>query len=207
VAAVVNGTTLTLSKNATATNTGLTLTLSGQGVVTSAMGTYVKAQASFAVADLDAMAAMFDNNNVPLDNRFAILRPDYYRKLGSDSAVNAILQGTGDLSYLTERRLPKMSNFELLNAPYMPTGSNRQGFVGHKASLVAKTRLPMDLSTAIPGTTVPGSVATITDPQTGISMALVSYYNMQGGFAEWRPELMAGVAVGDRRAGLVITSA
>lgn len=207
VAAVVNGTTLTLSKNATATNTGLTLTLSNQGVVTSAMGTYVKALASFAVADLDTCAAIFDNSNVPLDDRFAILRPDYYRKLGSDSAVNALMQGSGDVSYLSERRLPKMSNFELLNAPYMPTGSNRQGFVGHKASLVAKTRLPMDLSTAIPGTPVPGSVATITDPQTGISMALVSYYNMQGGFAEWRPELMAGVAVGDRRAGLVITSA
>ena len=207
VAAVVNGTTLTLSKNATATNTGLTLTVSSQGVVTTAMAAYVKALASFAVADLDTMAAIMDNNNVPLDDRFAILRPDYYRKLGSDSAVNALMQGSGDVSYLSERRLPKMSNFELLNAPYMPTGSNRQGFVGHKASLVAKTRLPMDLSTAIPGTPVPGSVATITDPQSGVSMALVSYYNMQGGFAEWRPELMAGVAVGDRRAGLLITSA
>jgi hypothetical protein len=204
---VTNGTTLQLSKNATATGTGYTFTISGQGAVTSAMGTYVKALASFAVADLDTLAAMLDNNNVPLDGRFAILRPDYYRKLGSDSAVNALMQGSGDVSYLSERRLPKMSNFELLNAPYMPTGSNRQAFVGHKASLVAKTRLPMDLSTAIPGTSVPGNVATITDPSTGISMALVSYYNLQGGFAEWRPELMAGVAVGDRRAGLVVTSA
>ena len=204
---VTNGTTLQLSKNATATGTGYTFTIGGQGVVITAMAGYVKAQASFAVADLDTMAAMFDNENVPLDGRFAILRPDYYRKLGSDAAVNALMQGTGDASYLSERRLPRISNFELLNAPYMPTGSNRQGFVGHKAALVAKTRLPMDLSTALPGTPVPGSVATITDPATGISMALVSYYNMQGGFAEWRPELMAGVAVGDRRAGLVITSA
>ncbi len=207
VAAVVNATTLTLSKAATGTGTGYAFTLSGQGTVTTAMASYVKALASFTVAELDTIAAMFDNNNVPLDGRFAILRPDYYRKLGSDSAVNALMQGTGDVSYLSERRLPKMSNFELLNAAYMPTGSNRQGFVGHKASLVAKTRLPMDLSTAIPGTSVPGNIATITDPASGISMALVSYYNMQGGFAEWRPELMAGVAVGDRRAGLVITSA
>ena len=204
---VTNGTTLQLSKAASATNAGLTFTLSGQGGGITAAATYVKALAAWAVADLDSLAAQFDNNNVPLDMRFAMLRPDYYRKLGSDSAVNALMQGTGDVSYLSERRLPKMSNFELLNAPYMPTGSNRQGFAGHKASLVAKTRLPMDLSTALPGTPVPGSVATITDPQTGISMALVSYYNMQGGFAEWRPELMAGVAVGDRRAGLVITSA
>lgn len=204
---VTNATTLQLSKAATATNTGLTLTLSGQGTIPTAYATYVKAQASFAVADLDLMAAAFDSNNVPLDGRFAVLRPDYYRKLGSDSAINALLQGSGDASYLTERRLPKISGFELLNAAYMPTGTNRQGFVGHKASLVAKTRLPMDLTKAIPGTQVPGNVATITDPSTGISLALVSYYNMQGGFAEWRPELMAGVAVGDRRSGLVITSA
>lgn len=204
---VTNGTTLQLSKNATATATGLALTISGQGVVTSTLGTYVKALAAFAVADLDSLAAAMDNNNVPLDGRLAILRPDYYRKLGSDAAVNALMQGTGDASYLSERKLPRISNFELFNAAYMPTGANRQGFVGHKAALVAKTRLPMDLSTAIPGTSAPGSVATITDPATGISMALVSYYNMQGGFAEWRPELMAGVAVGDRRAGLVITSA
>jgi len=204
---VTNATTLQLSKAATATGSSLTFTISGQGGALTAMATYVKALASFAVADLDSVAAQFDNNNVPLTDRFAILRPDYYRKLGSDAAVNALMQGTGDVSYLSERRLPKMSNFELLNAAYMPTGSNRQGFAGHKASLVVKTRLPMDLSTALPGTPVPGSVATITDPETGISMALVSYYNMQGGFAEWRPELMAGVAVGDRRAGLVITSA
>lgn len=207
IAAVVDATTLTLSKNATATNTGLTLTLSGQGSVPTAYTTYVKAQASFAVADMDLLAAAFDSNNVPMDGRFAALAPSYYRKLGSDSAVNALMQGTGDASYLTERRLPKISNFEMLNAPWFPSSSNRTGFAGHKASAVVKARLPMDLATAIPGTPVPGSIATITDPSTGLSMALVSYYNMQGGFAEWRPELMAGVAVGDRRAGLVVTSA
>lgn len=207
IKAVTDATTLELSKAATATNTGLTLTISGQGVVPTAYTTYVKALASFAVADLDTLAAAMDSNNVPLQDRFALLRPDYYRKLGSDSQVNALMQGTGDASYLTERRLPKMSNYELLSAPFMPTGSNRQGFAGHKAALVLKTRLPQDLSQALPGTSLPGSVATINDPATGASLALVSYYNMQGGFAEWRPELMAGVAVGDRRAGLVITDA
>jgi len=204
---VTSATALVLSKAATATASSLTFTISGQGQVTSAMASYVKALASFAVADLDTVAAMMDNNNVPLMDRFACLRPDYYRKLGSDSAVNALMQGTGDVSYLSERRLPKMSNFELLNASYMPTGSNRQGFAGHKASLVVKTRLPQDLSQALPGTSMPGNVATITDPATGISMALVSFFNLQAGFAEWRPELMAGVAVGDRRAGILITSA
>lgn len=207
VAAVVNGTTLTLSRNATATNTGLTLTLSGDGAVPTAYTTYVKAQASFGVADLDLAAAALDSMNVPMDNRFAALSSSYYRKLGGDSNVLALMQGTGNSSYLTDRMLPKMSNFELLNAPWFPTSANRTGFVGHKASVVLKTRLPMDITTALPGTPVPGSVVTVVDPATGISLALVSYYDLQKGYAEWRPELMAGVAVGDRRGGLVVTSA
>jgi hypothetical protein len=207
IAEVVNGTTLTLSKNATATNTGLTLTITGEGTIPTAYATYVKALASFAVADLDAVAAAFDMNNVPMKGRFAMLNSAYYRKLGSDAQVNALMQGTGNASYLTERKLPMMSNFELMNAPYMPSSSNRTGFAGHKASLVLRTRLPMDLTQALPGTSVPGSVVTVTDPTSGLAMALVSYYNLQAGYAEWRPEVMAGVAVGDRRTGLVVTSA
>lgn len=204
---VTNGTTLQLSKAATATNTGLTLTISGQGQVATTMATYVKALASFAVADMDSVAALFDDNNVPMEDRFASLSPSYYRKLGSDTQINALMQGTGNADYLTKRKLPMISNFELDNAPYMPRTSNRVGFAGHKCSLVVKTRLPMDLQTVLPGTPLPGSLATITDPVTGLSMALASYYNLQAGYAEWRPELMSGVAVGDRRAGLVMTSA
>lgn len=206
VAAVVDGTTLTLSKAATATNTGLTLTLSGQGATPNAYTTYARAFADFGVADLDLLAAAFDSNNVPMRERFAVLSPSYYRKLGSDSQVNALMQGTGNAAFLTERKLPMISNFELLNSPWMPSSSYRVGFAAHKAALVLKTRLPMDLQNALPNTPMPGSVATITDPATGLSLALVSHYNMQGGYAEWRPEMMAGFAVGDRRAGLVLTS-
>jgi hypothetical protein len=204
---VTNATTLLISKNATATASGLTLTISGQGQVGTTMAAYVRAAASFAVADLDTIAAMFDDNNVPMEDRFACLSPTYYRRLGSDSQINSLLQGTGNADYLTKRKLPMISNFELDNAPYMPRTNNRVGFAGHKCSLVLKTRLPMDLQQALPGTPVPGSMAVVTDPATGLSMALTSYYNLQAGFAEWRPELMTGVAVGDRRAGLVMTSA
>lgn len=207
IAAVVNGTTLTLSKNATATNTGLTFTITGEGTIATAYTTYIKALGSWAVADLDNIAAAMDLNNVPLENRFAMLNSAYYRTLGRDSQVNALMQGSGDASYLTERKLPRMSNFDLMNAPYMPSSSNRVGFAGHKGSLVMRTRLPMDMTQAMPGTALPGNIVTVTDPSTGLSLALVSYHNLQAGYSEWRPELMSGVAVGDRRGGLVVTSA
>jgi hypothetical protein len=206
IESVQSATAATLTRKATATGTGLTFTLSG-GKVPTTYTTFVKALASWTVAELDLLAAAFDNNDVPMEDRFACLNPSYYRKLGSDSAVNALMQGTGDASYLTERRLPKMSNFELLNSPWMPSGSNQTGFAGHKAALVLKTRLPQDIGTAMPGVNASGSATVITDPATDLTMLLVQYADRLGNYAEWRPEIMLGAAVGDRRAGLVITSA
>lgn len=206
IASVESATAATLTQKATATGTGLTFTLNNSKVPVT-YTTYVKAQASFAVADLDALASAFDSNDVPMSDRFAALSPAYYRKLGGDSNVLALMQGSGNASYLTDRMLPKMSNFELMNSPWMPSASNQVGFVGHKAALILKTRLPQDLTSALPGTSAPGTVSTITDPATGLTMSLVQYYNLQGNYAEWRPEIMLGAAVGDRRAGLVMTSA
>lgn len=206
IASVESATAASLTRKATATNTGLTFTLSG-GKVPTAYTTFVKALASWTVAELDLLAAAFDNYDVPMEDRFACLNSSYYRKLGSDSAVNALMQGTGDASYLTERRLPKMSNFELQNSPWMPSGSNQAGFAGHKAALVLKTRLPQDIGTAMPGVNASGSATVITDPSTDLTMLLVQYADRQGNYAEWRPEIMLGASVGDRRAGMVITSA
>lgn len=205
IASVESATAATLTQKATATGSALTFTLNSAKVPTT-YATYAKAQASFAVADLDAIAAAFDINEVPMKDRFALLSSPYYRKLGSDSQVNALMTGTGDARYLSERKLPKISNFELVNAPYMPSSSNRVGFAGHKAAMVLKTRLPMDISSALAGAQYPGSVTTVTDPNTGLSVLLAQYVNPTGNYAEWRPELMLGVAVGDRRAGLVMTS-
>lgn len=206
IESVQSATAATLTRKATATNTGLTFTL-GNGKVPTLYTTYVKALASFAIADLDAIAGAFDSIDVPMEDRFAALNPAYYRKLGSDAQVNAIMQGTGDLSYLTERRLPKMSNFELLNSSWMPSASNQTGFAGHKASLVLKTRLPQDINAALPGGGAPGTATTVTDPLSGLTMLLVQYGDRTGNFAEWRPEILLGASVGDRRGGLVITSA
>lgn len=206
IASVESATAATLTQKATASGTGLTFTLNNSKVTT-AYTTFVKALASWTVAELDNLAAAFDANDVPMTDRFAALSPAYYRKLGGDSNVLALMQGTGDASYLTDRRLPKMSNFELMNSPWMPSASNVTGFAGHKAALVLKTRLPQDLTGSLPGVSAPGSVTTITDPSTGLTMSLVQYFNLQGNYAEWRPEIMLGAAVGDRRAGLVITSA
>jgi hypothetical protein len=205
IASVESATAATLTQKATATGSSLTFSLSA-GKVPSAYTTYVKALAEWGVVDLDNLGGVFDLNDLPMTGRFAALTSTYYRKLGSDASINALMQATGDPTYLTERRLPNISGFELLNSPWLSPTSNRTGFAGHKASLVLKTRLPNDLSAVIGDGPGAGGVTTMVDPGSGLSILLVQYVNRQANYAEWRPEIMMGAAVGDRRGGLVITS-
>jgi hypothetical protein len=119
----------------------------------------------------------------------------------------------GAADFLTEAKLPKLSGFAPYKAPYLPssvtsggsTQNNIVGFAFQKAGAIVKSRLPQDFSQAL-GVMIPGSVTTITDPDTLISLMLVQYVNLQQNYAEWRPEVMLGVAAGDTRAGLILTS-
>ena len=107
--------------------------------------------------------------------------------------------------FLTEARLPKISGFAPFKAPYLSQANNVVSFAYQKAAIVLKSRLPQDFTQAL-GVMIPGSVTTVTDPDTKISIMLVQYINLTSGYAEWRPEVMLGAAVGDNRAGLVGTS-
>jgi hypothetical protein len=203
VASITDSTHIEITQAATATNTGLTLTLSG-GRVPNTYTTYAKALADFGVASLGDLRAAFTTNEVPTQNRFALLNTSYHSKLGQDPSLNNFFAATRKPEIITEGSLPRVQGFDPIEAPWMPTSSNRVGFAGHKASLVLKSRLPGDFTNAV-GAMVPGSVTTVTVPG-GISVLLVQYVNLQSNYAEWRPEVMLGAAVGERRAGLVITS-
>ncbi|RYG95690.1 MAG: hypothetical protein EON58_13640, partial [Alphaproteobacteria bacterium] len=203
ILSVDSGTAATLTRKATASNSGLTFTLNGGRVPTN-YSSYVKALNDWGVASLDEIAGAFDLNKLPMDGRFAALLPSYYRKLGSDAAINALMQATGDPTYLTERRLPKVSSFEMHNSAWMPQSGNRVGFAGHKGSFVLKTRLPADLASFLPVSQ--SASITITDPSSGLSMLLVQYADLKSNYVEWRPEMILGAAPGDRRCGMVITS-
>jgi hypothetical protein len=49
-------------------------------------------------------------------------------------------------------------------------------------------------------------VTTVTEPDSGLSLALVQYMNLTQEYAEWRPEVILGAALGDPRGGLCGTS-
>lgn len=204
VRSVTDATTAVLTRAATADGSGLTFTLNDSKVPT-AYSTYVKALNNFAMADLSAIKAAFDANEVPMQDRYALLNAAYHAKLASDSTFNTFFAATRKPEVITDGLLPKLQGFNPLEAPWFPADNNRVGFAGHKASLILKSRLPQDFSSAV-GAMAPGSVTTVTAPG-GISVLLVQYVSLRENYAEWRPEVMLGAAVGDRRAGLVITSA
>jgi hypothetical protein len=182
--------------------------------------TYQKDIGGWSMTDLDLLDAAFTSNKVPEKERGIMLNPTYYAKLRGDprleffyAASSASLSGASD--FLTEARLPKLSGFAPYKAPYLPAGTpvaapvtnNVVGFAFQKAGVILKARLPQDFTQVMGNVMIPGSVTTVTDPDTKISLMLVQYVNLQSNYAEWRPEVMLGVGVGDNRAGLVLTSA
>jgi len=204
VASVTNGTTAVLTQAATATGSGLTFTLNASRVPTT-YASFASALADFNFASLGSIKAALDTNEVPTQERFALLNAAYHQRLAQDPTFNTFFAATRKPEVITDGSLPKLNGFNPLEAPWFPTSSNRVGFAGHKASLILKSRLPQDFSSAV-GAMVPGSVTTVTTPG-GISVLLVQYVSLRENYAEWRPEMMLGAAVGDRRAGMVITSA
>lgn len=204
VASVTNSTTAVLTQAATATGSGLTFTLGG-GRIPTEYATYVKARADFNMESLGEIKGAFDMNEVPMQGRFALLNGSYHSRLAADPSFNQFFAATRKPEVITEGVLPRLQGFAPIEAPWFPSSNNRVGFAGHRAALMLKSRLPNELTSAIRGG-VPGSVTTVTAPS-GFSCLLVEYVSLQNSYAEWRPEVMLGAAVGDRRAGLVITSA
>ncbi len=194
----------------TAQNFNAYAAVSGTTVPT-AYPTYARGLQEFAMNDLDTLDAIMTSNKVPEEDRGIWLTPAYYSKLRGDPRLSFMYAASAkDASsnageFLTEARLPKLSGYAPFKSPYMPVANNVVGWAYQKAAIILKSRLPQDFTQAL-GVMIPGSVTTVTDPDTKISLMLVQYVHLTQGYAEWRPEVMLGAAVGDNRAGLVMTS-
>ena len=204
IASVTDGTNAVLTKKATATNTGLTFTLQSSDQIPTAYATYAVAQASFSTADLGNIKAIFDPNKVPEQGRTILLNSLFYNQLTRDQIFH-FYAAMKQPEIITAGQLPPINGFVPMNAPYFPSANYGFGFAMHNAALAIKSRLPQGLPQNL-SAQPPGQISTITDPDTGLSFNLVQYWNLQGGYYEWRPELMYGVALGDRRCGLLLTS-
>ena len=173
-----------------------------------AYANYAVGISDFARSTLTKVAAIFNPNEVPINDRVALLASNYFEQLATDPSLVTFFAGQQSPEIVTENRLPRLAGFEPIEAPNLTAPGVTPNLVGmalHKAAVVAKTRLSNDYTQALPGSSY-GSVTTVTDPDIGISVVLVQYVNHTGGYAEWRIQVMLGAAVGDNRGGLCITS-
>ena len=167
--------------------------------------TYVKNVADFARSAAVDLNAIFNPNEVPLHDRALLLNSQYYAQAGKDPSLVTFWAAQRNPELITEGELPKMSKFVPIEAPDFPSSNNRVGFAFQKNAVIAISRMPQDYSKVLPGASY-GNVTQVSDPETGLTVMLVEYVNHTGGYAEMRMEAMIGAGVGDKRAGLVITS-
>jgi len=178
----------------------------GVQAVPIAYATYAKGLADFSMTDLDKLSAIMTQNKVPRGNRSILLNTQYYAKLRSDPRLEWFFAASKGDPILTQQKLPEgLSGFFPYEAPYLPVTNNLAFFPFHKAGVMVKSRLPMDFSNAV-NALIPGSITTVTEPDTKISVALVQRVDLVGNYAEWRPEVQLGAAVGDKRGGLCGTT-
>ncbi|HTR40115.1 MAG TPA: hypothetical protein VMH87_00680 [Pseudomonadales bacterium] len=172
-----------------------------------AYSSYARNLGDFSMGDLDKLSAIFTQNKVPRGDRGILLSPQYYARLRSDPRLEFFFAATAANPVLTQQKLPDgLSGFFPYEAPYLPGTNNLTFFPFHKAGIVLKQRLPSDFTKAMPNTPLPGTVTTVIEPDTKISVALVQYVNLTQEYAEWRPETILGAGLGDTRGGLCGTS-
>ncbi len=150
---VVDSATVTISAEATASNSGLTFAINADKVPTT-YTTYPQGLADFNLASLDTIAGAMDQLEVPMRNRFALLSgPTIAAPLRS--RPQHVLRRAADAQHHHRGQAPAAHRFAPYNAPYFPSSNNRVGFLGHRASIILKTRLPGDLGSSLPGVPIP----------------------------------------------------
>lgn len=174
----------------------------GISAVPTAYATYAKGLADFSMTDFDKLSAIFTQNKVPRSDRGVLLNPAYYAKLRSDPRLEFFFAASKGDPQLLQQKLPDgLSGFFPYEAPYLPQTNNLAFFPFHKAAIMLKSRLPMDFTQSV-SAMIPGSITTVTEPDSKFSVALVQRVDLVGNYAEWRPEVQLGANVGDKRGGL-----
>jgi hypothetical protein len=168
-----------------------------------AYATYGKSLQDWSMEDLDKLSAIFTTCGVPRRQRGILMNPNYYGKLRGDPRLEFFFAAAKGDPMLTEQTLPQgLSGFFPFESPYLPL--NLPFFPFHKAGIVIKSRLPSDFVNALKldKNQVPGSITTVMDADTKLSVSLVQRVDLIGNYSEWRPEIMLGAGLGDVRGGL-----
>lgn len=165
----------------------------------------VCAQIDFAKITLTQAAAVLNPAGVPMAGRVALMNSLYAQQLSNDPTLQ-FFYAMNNPSAITESKQGKIATFQPLEAPNLPVTGNLATFCMQKSALVASSRMPNDYTRALSSGANNGTVSTVTNVETGMSVMLTEYVDHQKGAATWRQSVMVGAAVGDKRGGQLITS-
>ncbi len=145
---------------------------------------------NFGADDVATLAGDLTTLNVPKDERALIIKPAYYASLAQDNAIQASYASTLDDS-IRNHSVPRVHGFNVYEYSDIPSNSeNLEGFACGPEALLIAARQP-----AIPQNWS-GAVESVTDPDSGLTIQLRSWYEGKDGKQMITATTIFGVLVG-----------
>lgn len=145
---------------------------------------------NFGADDVATLAGDLTTLNVPKDERALIIKPAYYASLAQDNAIQASYASTLDDS-IRNHSVPRVHGFNVYEYSDIPSNSqNLEGFACGPEALLIAARQP-----AIPQNWA-GAVESVTDPDSGLTIQLRSWYEGTQGKQLITATTIFGVLVG-----------
>ena len=145
---------------------------------------------NFGADDVATLAGDLTTLNVPKDERALIIKPAYYASLAQDNAIQASYATTLNDS-IRDHSVPRVHGFNVYEYSDIPSNSeNLEGFACGPEALLIAARQP-----AIPQNWS-GAVESVTDPDSGLTVQLRSWYEGKDGKQMISVTTIFGVLVG-----------
>lgn len=134
--------------------------------------------------------------NVPEDRRVLLLSADAYEALGSDDKISLALNiGTPDV--MRSGAIGRLAGFQvietnLLGSDEFSTGKTLHGIASDNRAFVIASRAP-----AVQAATY-ADIALATEPTSGFTFAVMSWFNVDEGLHKLRVEWLKGVSICDQ---------
>jgi hypothetical protein len=150
------------------------------------------ASSAFSYRSVVSAGITLNNNNSPVNGRYAVLNPSFYGALLNDTTVVANPQISGDL--VRTAGIGNVAGFNINQYSAVPlNGITLGGFLAQQEALLIAARVP-EVPT---GVNVPGEISVVTEPRTGLSVQVREYYDVVLGKLQRTYALIYGVKAGE----------
>jgi len=150
------------------------------------------ASSAFSYRSVVSAGITLNNNNAPVNGRYAVLNPSFYGALLNDSTVVANPQITGDL--VRTAGIGNVAGFNINQYSAVPSNSiTLGGFFAQQEALLIAARVP-EVPTGIE---IPGSISVVTEPRTGLSISVRESYDVVKGQLQRTYAMIYGVKAGE----------